>query len=67
MTVANHLKEIRKSRGLHQKYLANATGFSSKTIGCVEREECPPSGEFMLRMAQYFHLVVEDIFYVREN
>ena len=40
MTVANHLKEIRKSRGLHQKDLANATGFSSKTIGRVEREEC---------------------------
>ena len=66
MAVANNLRDIRESHGLIQKDLAKATGFSEKTIGRVEREENPPSGEFMLRIAAYFNLLVEDIFTIQD-
>ena len=66
MTVVNNLKEIRESRGLLQEDLASATGFCTKTIGRVERGERAPSAEFMLRIAAYFNLLVEDVFKLDE-
>lgn len=62
MAVINTLKTIRESRGLHQADLASATGFCTKTISRVERGERAPSAEFMLRIAAYFNLMVEDVF-----
>ena len=62
MAVVNNLKEIRESRGLLQEDLASATGFCTKTISRVERGERAPSAEFMLRIAAYFNLLVEDVF-----
>ena len=60
MAVVNKLKTIREERGLLQEDLASATGFCTKTIGRVERGERAPSAEFMLRIAAYFNLLVED-------
>ena len=65
MAVVNNLKETRKNRGILQKDIAYATGFSIKTISRVERGEQDPSAEFMLRVATYFGLLVEDMFQVR--
>ena len=62
MAVVNNLKTIREERGLLQEDLASATGFCTKTIGRVERGERAPSAEFMLRIAAYFNLLVEDVF-----
>lgn len=65
MAVVNNLKETRKNRGIPQKDIACATGFSIKTISRVERCEQAPSAEFMLRVAAYFNLMVEDIFQIK--
>lgn len=62
MAVVNNIKEIRKDRGISQTALANATGYCRKTIARAERCECSPSAEFMLRIAAYFNLLVEDVF-----
>ena len=67
MAVVNNLKEIRESRGLHQEDLASATGFCTKTISRIERGERAPSAEFMLRIAAYFDLMVEDGFMLEEQ
>ena len=67
MAVVNRLKEIRESRGLHQTDVASGTGFCSKTISRVERCERDPSAEFMLRIAAYFNLMVEDLFQLDES
>ena len=67
MAVVNNLKEIRESQGLLQEDLASATGFCTKTIGRVERGERAPSAEFMLRIAAYFNLLVEDVFKLEEH
>ncbi len=66
MAVVNNLKETRKNRGISQKDIAYATGFSIKTISRIERGEQDPSAEFMLRVTTYFGLMVEDMFQVRE-
>ncbi|MCI5621042.1 MAG: helix-turn-helix domain-containing protein [Lachnospiraceae bacterium] len=66
MAVVNNLKEIRESRGLHQEDLASATGFCTKTISRIERGERAPSAEFMLRIAAYFDLMVEDVFMLEQ-
>lgn len=66
MAVVNNLKETRKNRGIPQKDISYATGFSIKTISRVERGEQDPSAEFMLRVATYFGLLVEDMFQLKE-
>ena len=67
MAVVNNLKTIRESRGLLQEDIASATGFCTKTISRVERGERAPSAEFMLRIAAYFNLFVEDVFKLEEH
>lgn len=66
MVVANRLRETRKKRRIPQKKLADATGYSTKTIGRIERGEQAPSAEFMFRMAAYFQLLMEDLFEIEE-
>lgn len=43
--------------------LAAAIGFSTKTVGRIERGDSTPSAEFMLRISKYFNLLVEDVFH----
>ena len=66
MTVTNNIREIREQRGIYQDELAAAIGYSTKTIGQIERGESTPSAEFMLRISKYFNLLVEDIFHVED-
>ncbi len=66
MAVSNNIKEIRESKGICQDDLALATGYSTKTIGRVERGINAPSAEFMLRISKYFDMLVEDVFHVEE-
>lgn len=66
MAVSNNMKEIRESKGICQDDLASATGYSTKTIGRVERGINAPSAEFMLRISKYFGMLVEDVFHVEE-
>lgn len=66
MAVVNNIKELRKSRCTVQKDIAVKTGFSARTVRAVERGERDPSAEFMLRVAAYFDLMVEDIFMIEE-
>lgn len=67
MAVTNNLKSIRESRGLLQEDLATGTGFCIKTISRIERGERAPSAEFMLRIASYLNLMVEDVFKLEEH
>ena len=54
---------IREQRGIYQDDLAAAIGFSTKTVGRIERGDSTPSAEFMLRISKYFNLLVEDVFH----
>ena len=63
MAVTNNIREIREQRGIYQDDLAAAIGFSTKTVGRIERGDSTPSAEFMLRISKYFNLLVEDVFH----
>ena len=52
--------------GIYQDDLAAAIGFSTKTVGRIERGDSTPSAEFMLRISKYFNLLVEDVFHVED-
>ena len=61
MAVTNNIREIREQRGIYQDDLAAVIGFSTKTVGRIERGDSTPSAEFMLRISKYFNLLVEDL------
>jgi len=46
--------------------LAAAIGYSTKTVGRIERGDSTPSAEFMLRISKYFNMLVEDVFHVED-
>ena len=62
MAVTNNIREIREQRGIYQDDLAAAIGYSTKTVGRIERGDSTPSAEFMLRISKYFNMLVEDVF-----
>lgn len=66
MAIINNLKETRLQRHVEQQELAKATGFSIRTVSRVECGDQNPSAEFMLRVANFFELLVEDIFSIEE-
>ena len=66
MTVTNNIREIREQRGIYQDDLVAAIGYSTKTVGRVERGNGTPSAEFILRVSKYFNMLVEDVFHVED-
>lgn len=66
MVITNNIKEIREQRCIYHNDLAAAIGFSTKTVGRVERGDGTPSAEFMLRLSKYFNMLVEDVFHVED-
>ena len=65
MAVTNNIREIREQRGIYQDDLA-AIGYSTKTVGRIERGNSTPSAEFMRRISKYFNMLVEDVFHVED-
>ena len=53
MAVTNNIREIREQRGIYQDDLAATIGYSTKTVGRIERGDSTPSAEFMLRISKY--------------
>ena len=66
MAVTNNIREIREQRGIYQDDLAAAIGYSTKTVGRIERGDSTTSAEFMLRISKYFDMLVEDVFHVED-
>ena len=66
MAVTNNIKEIQEQRGIYQDDLAAAIGYSTKTVGRIERGDSSPSTEFMLWVSKYFNMPVEDVFHVED-
>jgi putative transcriptional regulator len=66
MAVTNNIREIREQRGIYQNDLAAAIGYSTKTVGRIERGDSTPSAEFMLQISKYFNMLVEDVFHVED-
>nr|WP_298925503.1 helix-turn-helix transcriptional regulator [uncultured Erythrobacter sp.] len=59
----NCLRDLRKGRGLNQADLANALEVSRQTIIAVEADKYDPSLPMAYRLAAYFEVPVEELFF----
>lgn len=63
--IHSSLKKIREARGLTQAELGAAIGVCTRTI--INAEDCngrEPAASTILKLSQFFHLPVEDIFHL---
>ncbi len=59
----NCLRDLRKARGLSQAELADAIEVSRQTIIAMEADKYDPSLPMAYRLAAYFGVAVEDLFF----
>lgn len=68
MKLENNLKTFRfEHDGLSQQNLANAVGVTRLTIHSIETGKFNPSTLLALKIAAYFRVRVEEIFYLSED
>ena len=63
----NHVKELRKSKGLRQEDLAAAAGVSRQTIIAVENNKYDPTLGLAMRLARRLDTTVEELFTLEDN
>ena len=59
--IGKRLQELRGKKS--QEEVANALGISPSAIGMYERGERIPRDEIKIKLAQYFNVGIESIFY----
>lgn len=59
----NCLRDLRKARGLSQAELADAIEVSRQTIIAMEADKYDPSLPMAYRLAAFFGVAVEDLFF----
>ncbi|MEM6545112.1 MAG: helix-turn-helix transcriptional regulator [Pseudomonadota bacterium] len=59
----NHLKSLRKERGISQAELAEALAVSRQTVISIENGKYDPSLPLAFLIADYFSSSIEDIFF----
>ena len=60
----NRIKVYRAEKGISQTDLARAIGVSRKTISTIEVGRFTPSTILALKIAEYFGVRVEDVFWL---
>lgn len=60
----NRLEEIRKAKGIKQEELAVDLEVSRQTISSLENGRYNPSILLAFKIARYFNMSIEDIFYL---
>lgn len=67
MIVINHIKEIRQEKNIPQNKMAEALGVSRQTMTAIERGKYNPSLELSLKIAHYFEMSFEEVFYLKDG
>ena len=65
--VGNKLRELRKARGLPQEEVARGVGTTRQTITSIEVGKYTASLPLALRLARYFGVTVEELFWLVEG
>ncbi len=67
MELKNCLKVWRAKRDITQEKLALSVGLSRQTINSIERGRFIPSVLSALKIANFFKVNIEEIFYLKED
>ena len=62
MTFAKRLIELRKSKGIYQKELANYIDVSPSLVGMYEQGRRKPSFEILEAIADYFNINIDTLY-----
>lgn len=65
--MTNRIKELRKAKGYRQEDLAAALGVSRQTIIAVENNKYNPTLALAMKLAQYLHTSVEELFQLEDS
>ncbi len=60
----NRVEELRRMYGVRQEAFAHEMGVSRQSIGSIENGRYNPSTALAIKIARYFGLSVEDVFYL---
>ena len=63
----NELHVFRAKKRMTQEDLAKAIGVHRQTIFAIESKKYMPNGVLMLRLAEYFQVPVEQIFFLEDS
>lgn len=61
------LKQIRRQKGLKQKEVAEAVGITTSYYGMIEQGVRTPTLEVAIKIANFFGVPVEEIFFDNTN
>lgn len=67
MPLSNQVKSFRELNQVNQTELATICGVSRQTISSIERGDYHPSIVVALKLANYFHITVEQLFFYEED
>ncbi|WP_112182425.1 MULTISPECIES: helix-turn-helix transcriptional regulator [Paraliobacillus] len=67
MKVINHIQEVRKSRQITQVKMAEDLQITRQTINAIEKNKYNPSLELALKLASYFDIPFETLFYLEKG
>jgi putative transcriptional regulator len=68
MNLANNIRRCRFSRNrISQKHLAESIGVTRQTIHSIENGKYVPSALLAFKIARYFELNVEEVFYLIDD
>jgi putative transcriptional regulator len=68
MELGNHLKKLRFEKGnISQQTLANEVGVTRLTIHSIENGKFNPSTLLALKIARFFELPFEKVFFILED
>jgi len=66
LKLSNHLKLFRVQADLTQEELATIIGVSRETILFIEKRKHVPSLKLAMKIARFFKVQIEEIFYFEE-
>lgn len=67
MRVINHIKDIRKEKGITQIQMAEDLQITRQTITAIENSKYNPSLELALKLVDYFDVPIEQLFYLEQG
>lgn len=63
----NKIEQLRKENEITQQRLADELGVSRQTVNSIENGKYKPSIDLAFKIAKFFHLKIEEIFFPKED